>query len=62
MVFEIFEYGFMQKALLTGEAVATMCSIIGIFLVLRRYSLFSDGIAHVAFGGVSVGLFLDIFH
>ena len=33
----------------------------GTFLVLRRYSLFGDGIAHVAFGGVSVGLFLGVF-
>lgn len=60
LVFEILEYGFMQKALLAGVSVAIICSFMGIFLVLRRYSLFGDGIAHVAFGGISVGLFLGI--
>ncbi len=61
MVLEILSYGFMQKALLAGIAVAVACSLMGIFLVLRRYSLFGDGIAHVAFGGISVGLFLGVF-
>ncbi|MBM3894961.1 MAG: metal ABC transporter permease [Thaumarchaeota archaeon] len=50
----------MQKALIAGIAVAIICSFMGIFLVLRRYSLFGDGIAHVAFGGISLGLFLGI--
>ena len=51
----------MQKALIAGIAVALICSFMGTFLVLRRYALFGDGIAHVAFGGVSVGLFLGVF-
>ena len=61
MVFEILSYGFMQKALVSGIAVAIICSFIGTFLVLRRYSLFGDGISHVAFGGISLGLFLGVF-
>ena len=61
MVVEALSYGFMQKALIAGTAVALICSFMGTFLVLRRYSLFGDGIAHVAFGGISVGLFLGIF-
>ena len=61
MVFEALSYGFMQKALVAGIAVGLICSFMGTFLVLRRYSLFGDGIAHVAFGGVSVGLFLGVF-
>ena len=51
----------MQKALIAGIAVGLICSFMGTFLVLRRYSLFGDGIAHVAFGGISVGLFLGVF-
>ncbi|MBA0908508.1 MAG: metal ABC transporter permease [Nitrosarchaeum sp.] len=50
----------MQKALIAGIAVAIICSFMGTFLVLRRYSLFGDGIAHVSFGGISIGLFLGI--
>ena len=61
MILEVLSYGFMQKALVAGIAVALICSFMGTFLVLRRYSLFGDGIAHVAFGGVSVGLFLGVF-
>ena len=61
MVLEALSYGFVQKALVSGIAVALICSFMGAFLVLRRYSLFGDGIAHVAFGGISVGLFLGVF-
>jgi len=61
MVLEALSYGFVQKALIAGIAVALICSFMGTFLVLRCYSLFGDGIAHVAFGGVSVGLFLGVF-
>ena len=61
MILEALSYGFMQKALVAGIAVGLICSFMGTFLVLRRYSLFGDGIAHVAFGGISVGLFLGVF-
>ena len=61
MILEALSYGFMQKALIAGIAVGLICSFMGTFLVLRRYSLFGDGISHVAFGGISVGLFLGVF-
>ena len=61
MILEALSYAFMQKALIAGIAVGIICSFMGTFLVLRRYSLFGDGIAHVAFGGISVGLFLGVF-
>ena len=61
MILEALSYTFMQKALVAGVAVGLICSFMGTFLVLRRYSLFGDGIAHVAFGGISVGLFLGVF-
>ena len=61
MILEALSYTFMQKALVAGIAVGLICSFMGTFLVLRRYSLFGDGIAHVAFGGISIGLFLGVF-
>lgn len=61
LVLEALSYGFIQKALIAGVAVGLISSFMGFFLVLRRYSLFGDGIAHVAFGGISVGLFLGVF-
>lgn len=61
MTIEILTYGFMQRALIAGIAIALLCSVIGIFLVLRRYSLFGDAIAHTSFGGIAAGLMLGIY-
>lgn len=51
----------MQRALLSGAVVAATCSVVGLFLVLRRQSLFGDALSHVAFGGIAVGLFTSIY-
>ena len=61
MNFEILSYGFMQRALVSGIAISLMCSVVGLFLVLRRHSLFGDALAHSAFGGIAAGLFLGIY-
>ncbi len=57
----IFQYSFIQRAIITGIFVALLCSILGLFLVLRRLSLIGDGLAHISFGGVALGLFLGVF-
>ena len=51
----------MQRALISGIAVAAICSVIGLFLVLRKHSLFGDAMSHVAFGGLSIGIFLNLY-
>jgi len=61
MTLEIFSYGFMQRALIAGIAIALLCSVVGLFLVLRRYSLFGDAVAHSSFGGIALGLLLGIY-
>ena len=61
MLFDLFQYGFMQRALISAIAIAVICSIVGLFLVLKRHSLFGDALAHVAFGGISLGLFTGIY-
>src|ERR671939_438485 len=61
MVFEILEFGFMQRALIAGVAVAITASVVGLFLVLRRNSLFGDALSHVAFGGIALGLFVNVY-
>lgn len=60
-MFEILEFGFMQRALIAGMAVAITTSVIGLFLVLRRNSLFGDALSHVAFGGIAVGLVANVY-
>jgi zinc transport system permease protein len=61
MIPEILSYSFMQKGLISGIAIAVLCSMMGMFLVLRRYSLFGDALAHMAFGGISVGMLMGIY-
>ena len=61
MVFEILQYSFMQRAILSGVVVAATCSVVGLFLVLKRQSLFGDALSHVAFGGLAAGLFTSIY-
>lgn len=51
----------MQRALIAGAAIAALCSVLGLFLVLRRYSLFGDAVAHSSFGGVALGLFAGVY-
>jgi zinc transport system permease protein len=59
-MFEIFEFGFMQRAFAAGLVVALVCPVIGLLLVLRRLALIGDGLGHIAFGGVALGLFLKV--
>ena len=61
MSFEILTYSFMHRALISGIAIAILCSVIGLFLVLRRYSLFGDALAHSSFGGIALGLFAGVY-
>ena len=61
MVFDILSFGFMQNAIISGIAISLICSTVGLFLVLRKFSLFGDALAHSAFGGVALGLFLGFY-
>jgi zinc transport system permease protein len=58
---EYFQYGFIQRALLCGSFIALLCSTLGVLLVLRRFALIGDGLAHVTFGSVALGLFLRMY-
>ena len=51
----------MHRALISGVAIAILCSVIGLFLVLRRYSLFGDAVAHSSFGGIALGLMAGVY-
>jgi zinc transport system permease protein len=52
----IFSFSFMIRALLVGLLTAVSSSMVGTFLVLKRYSMIGHGLSHVAFGAVAVGL------
>jgi zinc transport system permease protein len=55
-----FIYGFLQRALLAGLFIAIACALLGVFLILRRDAMIGHGLAHVAFAGVALGLFLNM--
>jgi zinc transport system permease protein len=56
----IFHYEFVQRAFLAGIVIAAVSSILGVFLILRRFSLIGDGLAHVTFGSVAVVMLIGI--
>lgn len=60
MLLEIFQYDFLVRGFLAGIIVAIIAPLIGIFLVLRRYSLIADTLSHVSLAGISLGLLLGI--
>jgi len=57
---ELLQYGFIARGLLAGVLVAVIAPVIGVFLVLRRYSLIADTLAHVSLAGVAIGLIAGI--
>ena len=59
-MFEVFQYQFMQNALLAGLLAAIACGIVGVYVVAKRIVFISGGIAHASFGGVGLGYFLGM--
>lgn len=49
-------YSFMQNALIASVFISILCPTIGVFLVLKRYSMMGDALSHASLAGVAVGL------
>ncbi|NMM64674.1 metal ABC transporter permease [Clostridium sp. P21] len=49
-------YNFMQNALMAAIFISILCPTIGVFLVLKRYSMMGDALSHASLAGVAVGL------
>ncbi len=60
-IIQILQYSFIQTAFIAGSFVAIACSSLGLFLVLRKMSLIGDGLSHVSFGAIALGLYLGIY-
>lgn len=58
MIKEALSYSFMQRAIIVGVFIALSSALLGIFLVLKKYSMIGDGLAHVSFATVAIALFL----
>lgn len=57
---DIFNYTFIVRGFEAGLIIGLIAPLIGIFLVLRRYSLIADTLSHVSLAGVAVGLLIQL--
>lgn len=58
--FEIFSYGFVIRAFIVGVMVSLCASLLGVTLVLKKYSMIGDGLSHVGFGAMTIALALNV--
>lgn len=52
------QYKFIQRALIVGMLVALCAALLGVILVLKRYSMIGDGLSHVGFGALTIAVSL----
>lgn len=57
---EYLQYDFVRFALVAGVLIALCSALLGVTLVLRRYSLIGDGLSHVAFGATTVAMIFSV--
>ncbi|MFP4159123.1 MAG: metal ABC transporter permease [Desulfobacterales bacterium] len=57
---EVLQFEFMRNALVAGLFASLICGVIGTFVVVNRLVFLAGGIAHAAYGGIGLGLFLGI--
>lgn len=55
-----FEYPFVRYAVIVGVLIALCSSLLGVVLVLKRYSFIGDGLSHVAFGAMAIAMVLNL--
>lgn len=54
LIGELLSYPFIQRALLVGMLVSLCAALLGVTLVLKRYSMIGDGLSHVGFGALAI--------
>ena len=59
-LWEYLQYPFVQYALIIGVLIALCSSLLGVTLVLKRFSFIGDGLSHVAFGAMSIASVLHL--
>lgn len=59
-MYELLSYGFMQRAILSSVIIGILCSVIGVFVVLRGLSFIGAGTSHATFAGVALAYLIGI--
>ena len=60
LIITMFQYPFIQRALIVGVLVSLCAALLGVCLVLKHYSMIGDGLSHVSFGALSVAVALGV--
>ena len=60
MIAVYFSYSFVRYAFIAGVLTALCASVLGVTLVLKRYSFIGDGLSHVAFGAMAIAAVLSV--
>ena len=58
-IIEIFSYPFMLRAIIVGILISSCAAMLGVSLVLKRYSMIGDGLSHVGFGALAISIALN---
>lgn len=56
LLLEMFTYPFILRAFAVGILVSLCAALLGVPLVLKRYSMIGDGLSHVSFGALAVAV------
>ena len=59
-IWQMFSFPFMQRALIAGVLVSLCAALLGVSLVLKRYSMIGDGLSHVSFGALAIAVALGV--
>ena len=60
VILEMLSYPFLVRALVVGVLVSMCASLLGVSLVLKRYSMIGDGLSHVGFGALAIATALNL--
>lgn len=60
IIYEIFSYSFLARAFLVGTLVSLCMALLGVSLVLKKYSMIGDGLSHVGFGALAVAAAFNV--
>ena len=59
-ILSVLSYAFMRNAFICGTLICICAALLGVILVLKRYSMIGDGLSHVGFGAMSIGAVVGI--
>lgn len=60
LIKELLSFAFISRALVVGTLVALCSALLGVSLVLKRYSMIGDGLSHVGFGALSIAVAMNV--